>query len=458
MQKKFIVSVSLFVLISVQNNLIAQKNNEKKLIEFGWDYPNISFLEANITNMEKTPFDGVVFSFDFDIYNAFDTTHYDVSKFQYDDLSKIQWKKFSDNFLFMRGAGHTGAHWLDNKSWEKISENLKNISKALAISKTKGIGFDPEFYYPDSTLNPWIYKAAWYHNFSYKEVGKYVRKRGKQFIENLQTYKPDVKILCFWLLDLVYMQSLNHPVAETGMALYPFFIQGMLDGKNKESEIIDGNESSYYYQKPENFVTAGEFLREKGKIFIPKSLQPQFDKVSLAHAIYFDWIYAKLPAYEKGFNKQTKESWLEDNLYSAFKTSDKYIWFYDERINWWKGKVDSGVAQIIKKVRNKIKVQQNNKANQITGTSLLLNFKEKEHQNYQGFYYNYSKNKNTLRIKFLNNNIKSLQIYENSKLIYSNNNPAVNFTINLNNIYNRKDNLIAIAKDRNGVANVAYIN
>ena len=37
------------------------KSETKKLIEFGWDEPSTSFMKAHIEEMEKTPFDGVVF-------------------------------------------------------------------------------------------------------------------------------------------------------------------------------------------------------------------------------------------------------------------------------------------------------------------------------------------------------------------------------------------------------------
>src|SRR2546425_6926249 len=37
------------------------KAEQKKLIEFGWDEPSTEFLRAHIAEMEKTPFDGVVF-------------------------------------------------------------------------------------------------------------------------------------------------------------------------------------------------------------------------------------------------------------------------------------------------------------------------------------------------------------------------------------------------------------
>lgn len=244
MFKNTLVFVSFFFISSLSYLFAQDKLNKKKLIEFGWDYPNVTYLKTNIAAMEKTPFDGVVFSFDFTIYNAFDTTQYADSKFQYDDLPKIQWKKFTDNFLFVRGASYNGARWLDDESWDKIELNLKKISKALAISNAQGIAFDPEFYFNNPDLNPWVYKPSLYNNLSYEEVGAYVRKRGKQFIKTLQTNKPDLKILCFWLLGLVVDQNKSQPIEETGMALYPFFVEGMLDGKNKTSEIIDGNESS----------------------------------------------------------------------------------------------------------------------------------------------------------------------------------------------------------------------
>jgi len=423
------------------------KADPKKLIEFGWDYPTISFLKNNINEMEKTPFDGVVFSFDFDIYNAFDTTQRPNFQFQYKDLLEIQWQKFTDNFLLVRGVGYSGAHWLNDESWEKIVKNLKRVSRALAISKAKGIGFDPEYYYKDSTLNPWVYRASWYKGLSYQQVGNYVRKRGKQFMQALQTNKPDVKILCFWLLGLVSMQNQLHPITETGMALYPFFVEGMLEGKNKTSEIIDGNEYSYGYQTSASFVESGKYQRKDGAKLIKG-----------AQAIYFDLIYAKSPVYNKGYDNKTKQRWLKNNLYNAFKTTDKYVWFYNEKINWWKGQVDSGVAEIINGVKKQISMERNNTNLQISGKSSIFNIKEGEQNNYQGFYYNYEKNTNELQVKLLDKNITSLEVYNNSRLIYSLNETPLEFTINLNKKYNKKGNLIVMCKDNKGKASVAYVN
>jgi hypothetical protein len=454
MFKKSIIFIEcLFVIFSPYLLHAQNKLDKKKLIEFGWDYPNVSFLKSNITSMEKMPFDGVVFSFDFDIYNAFDTTQFADSKFQFNDLSKIQWKKFTDNFLFVRGAGLSGPHWLDDNSWLKITRNLKNISKALAISKAKGIGFDPEFYFNNPKLNPWTYSPSLYNNLSYQEVGNYVRKRGKQFMQALQTEKPDVKILCFWLLGLVSDQTQSLPIDQTGMALYPFFVEGMLEGKNKSSEIIDGNESSYWYKTPESFVTSGEYLRDNGSKLIKKSLQSKFKEVSLAQSVYFDGIYGKLPGTEKHFDKQSKEQWLGENLYNAYKTTDKYVWLYGERVNWWKAGGDSVAAAIIKNVQQQINADWNNKNSILSETSIQWG-----KGNNQGYDYSYSKSNHILTVKLLDKNFKIFQVYNNSRLIYELKDPQKNLTINLNEIYYQKGNLILLAINSNKITSVAYVN
>lgn len=455
--KPIIFIFSLFFGFSPYLLFAQNKPNEKKLIEFGWDMPNVSSLKANIPGMEKMPFDGVVFRYDTYIFNAFDTTYRADSVFQYNDLASIPWKTFTDNFLLVRGASYTGAHWLNDTDWLKITENLKKVSKSLVGANVKGIGFDAEYYY-DPKYNPWIYKPSLYNNLSYEEVGNYVRKRGTQFIQALQTSKPNLKVLCFWLLSLVYTQNLHQPIAETGMALYPFFIEGMLEGKNETSEIIDGNENSYSFQKPEGFVISGQSLRVEGKKLLHESVQSVFNQVSSAQAIFFDLIYAKSAQYDKGFSKLAREQWLKNNLYSAFKSTDKYVWFYNERINWWKGQVDSGVANIIDEVKNKINTERNNRSNQLNGKSSIFDFKEKQPENYQGFLFSYTKRGNILQIKLLNDGIKSLQVCSNSRLIYEIENPSVDFTINLNNKYQGNGNLIIMAKDDKKIVSVAYVN
>ena len=198
--------------------------------------------------------------------------------------------------------------------------------------------------------------------------------------------------------------------------------------------------------------------REEGSKLVSVSLQPNLQKVSLAQAVFFDLVYAKVPNSDKGFDNATKEKWLRYNLYNAFKTTDKYVWFYNERINWWKGQVDTGVARIINEVKDKIYLEQNNSDPQISGYSVILDFKGKTPDNYRGISFLYSRNKNAIHISLFDTGIKNIQLFNNSRIIYNIENPSNDFTINLNKKYNKKGNLIILAKDSKGIVSVAYVN
>src|SRR6266576_3716967 len=52
----------LFSLLASSATLVgAAELKTKKLIEFGWDEPGTSFMREHIAEMERAPFDGVVF-------------------------------------------------------------------------------------------------------------------------------------------------------------------------------------------------------------------------------------------------------------------------------------------------------------------------------------------------------------------------------------------------------------
>jgi hypothetical protein len=193
------------------------------------------------------------------------------------------------------------------------------------------------------------------------------------------------------------------------------------------------------------------------------SLQNKCQEISMAQAVYFDLIYGKTPAFDKGYDRQTKERWLRNNLYAAFKSTDRYVWFYNERANWWNKAIDSGVAVIIRSVKNQINKELQNRSNVIKGKSSMLflnrlsDVTESESINNTGFYYTFSKMKKALQLTFLNTKNNDLQIFQNSALIYEAQNPSKTTLINLLGKYNN-GNLIILSKDNNGKVSIAYVN
>ncbi|MFS8082954.1 MAG: hypothetical protein ACMG51_05840 [Ginsengibacter sp.] len=457
MKKAVLYAIDLLLII--MSTTAHAQNSEKKLIEFGWDYPTVEYLKKNIIQMEKTPFDGVVFSLDFKVYNAFDTLRFPDSVFQFYQLTKIPWKKFTDNFIFVRGESLNGAQWLNDKAWDNISENIKNISKAVFASKAKGILFDPEYYIPDSTRNPWTFSSSLYPGLSYEQVGASVKKRGKQFIQSLQTYSPDIKILFTWMLGLVSAQNRLLPIQKTGMALIPFFIEGILDGSNGKSELIDGNEFSYGYMESAHFIWAGERIRNDAKKYIKNNYQSQISKVSIAQAVYFDGIMATSAVFNKGYDSATKKRWLKENLYNALKTTDKYVWFYNEKINWWKNQVDSGISKLITDVKDRINSEFDvmNHSSSISKSFSRYEFRNGNTEVRPGSAL-YNPSTNILKIYAGTSSFTSIELYKNSRLIFTKEDPPINFEIDLNGTYDRSGNLIIVTKLSNGMIGRVYLN
>src|SRR5436853_5943578 len=83
---------------------------QKKLIEFGWDEPDTAFMRQHIAQLEKTPFDGTVFTAD--AYDAkgtkinfmnecWGTRTFKGEEFSQAlaDLQATPFKKFKYNFL-----------------------------------------------------------------------------------------------------------------------------------------------------------------------------------------------------------------------------------------------------------------------------------------------------------------------------------------------------------------------
>jgi len=458
MYKKQYALLAIFSAAFFVNSAGQQPPFSKKLVEYGWDYPTVDQLKSNLPAMEKAPFDGVCFSIDKNILAAFDNTPDPDSRFQFDKLPGIPWSKFTDNFLIVRGAPASGAHWLDDQSWDIISQNLKKISKAVSLTGAVGIGFDAEYYFKDSTRNPWVYRPEYYNNLSYDAVGEYVRKRGQQFMQALQAYKPDIKVLCFWLLGWTWDQHKTRPVEKTTMALYPFFIEGMLEGQNGSSAIIDGNESSYWYQSFIPFVTVGTYIRGVEASLLDARYRDQYSRISVAESVFVDGLLGMAPAYNRGLDSRTKSGWFRDNLYFAYKTTDQYVWLYDERVNWWDNRVDPSVRDIIDQVRKEMADDAKSAGNDSKGESAVPDYKAGQNSSYHGFSYTYDQPQHRLEITLLADGITSIQVFDNSRPIYTLQSPPNHFTVDLAKLYHSGGNLIIVSKNGKGAMSVAFVN
>jgi len=124
-KRLFMISSALLICVALFPELAAgQPRPMKKVIEYGWDVPYPDFVEQNMQEMEKRPFEGIIFltkGFD----HAFDTGVWKQEELQpqLDTLAKIKWRKFTDNFLTLYAANKGGMNWFN----DDIGETLKII-------------------------------------------------------------------------------------------------------------------------------------------------------------------------------------------------------------------------------------------------------------------------------------------------------------------------------------------
>lgn len=347
--------------------LIAQPRPQKKIVEYGWDVPYPAFVRDNIREMEKRPFDGIIFRTEgFD--HAFDVQPWNRGDLepQLATLADIRWQKFSDNFLTLYAANKAKMDWFNDDQWKVIVENMKLFSVAVSRGRCVGVCFDPEPYGDD----PWVYPGP-YADRSFDEVSEQVYRRGRTFIAALQEHMPKLKVLSFFELAL-YQDLVDEPdptvrkqrLQKLWMPLLPAFYMGMLDGASPDVVFIDGNESAYYYESPEAYYRAYHLIRQHAQAMVPEALRPKYNaQVQAGMALYIDQTLARrtTPTTSHHLTAEQQLRFFEHNVYYALATSDEYVWCYSERMNWWlppekaggDSALPSGVEEAIVSARHK---------------------------------------------------------------------------------------------------------
>lgn len=326
-------------------NVQAQQPHAKKLIEYGWDVPNPDTIRQNIREMEKLPFDGLIFRIPGG-QNILTKEKWDEAKFQQamDDCKGIEWQKFTDNFAIVLAA--STMDWFSDADWEAVRNNVGIVAKAAALARCRGICFDAEPY----GNNPWNYpNQAHAKEKSFAEYEAKARQRGAEFIQAVTAHMPTPVIHTFFQLSL-FRGILDEPdpekraqkLSQHSYALLPAFLNGMLDAAGPDVTITDGNEPSYYYTNPLDYYRVYHLIRQSALSMIaPENMRKYQTQVQVSQALYVDYVFAlgvwgERPVPARMLTPEERAKWFEHNVYYALSTTDEFVWLYSEKMNWWK--------------------------------------------------------------------------------------------------------------------------
>ena len=335
----------------------------KKLIKCGWDMTHPDFVCRNIRNMEKRPFDGIIFRLGDDHNLAFDTRAWDEislqSQFEY--LRKIEWQTFTDNFIHLYATNSQGMNWFNDNHWKVITDNLRLVVRAAKIGRCVGLSFDTESYGP----NPWMYTAGNYPTKTFGAVAAMVRRRGAQFITALQGEMPEIKLLSFHQLGYFGENRFVNPgilddpnperrerlLSQDSSALLPAFFNGILDAAGSGVTLIDGNENSYFYRSSEEFYKGYHVVKQRVlSLVAPENQKKYRAQVQAGQAIWQTWCIPTTSQFQTlghFLASEDRVQYLEHQVYYALQTTDKYAWFYTDKQEWWRDPVPAGRMPVV---------------------------------------------------------------------------------------------------------------
>jgi len=315
----------------------------KKLIETGWDMPTPRQLRENLAEMEKRPFDGVVISLAPSLSSAFENRTWDREDFRVpvEDLKACRFKRFTDNFI-MLNANPGNVDWFDDAGWKNVVEHWRIASWAAREAGVKGILFDPEAYVePYAQFRYLAQPGREQHTFT--EYGAKARQRGQEVMRAVAGEYPDATIFSYFLLSIA-APSARHDdprraLATEGYGLLPAFLDGWLDAAPPTLTFVDGDERGYRYNDPKDYLEAAVQIRGEFQQVISRENRAKYRaQVQVSSGLYLD-AYVNPPSSPwyidgKGGSRVRR---LAENLASALRAADEYVWIYGEKGRWWPG-------------------------------------------------------------------------------------------------------------------------
>ena len=304
----------------------------KKLIETGWDMPDTKRLRENFAAMEQQPFDGAIVQAvgkPGPLSVAFSNITWRHDDFQncLDDLRACRFNRFRDNFVLL-GANPGNVDWFDDAGWQTIVEHWRIAAWLAKHGGLRGILFDPEPYTePHAQFKQTTQPQAKQHSFD--DYRAKARQRGREVMQAVAAEFSDLTLFCY------FMNSVQHgvPRPSDGYGLYPAFIDGWLDAAPPTVTFVDGCENAYTFKTVNQYLEAAVQIKGTAQEHISPANRSKYRaQVQVSFGIYLD-AYANPPT--SPWHVPGKTDALRNNVTTALRVADEYVWVYGEKSRWW---------------------------------------------------------------------------------------------------------------------------
>lgn len=324
-------------------NTVADQAPSKKIIVHSWDLRvSLDDLIRNLGSIEKLPIDGI--SIFFKVKRKTNPKPYFGSimtdpkwnkewfSFELEAIKKISSGKLKHNFIFTKLTCRKRLSWSDDSAWEAAAHNFGIMAWLAKNTGTKGLIIDPEDY---NNTRQYTFLPT---DGNYVETAGLARKRGQQIMRAVSQEYPDATLLFFWLLSLqpeLYNNSSN-PLenARRESALWPHFVNGMLDAVSPNIKLIDATENAYRFnsEKRDFYVSALNISRKAIYLIASGNRNKYRNQVQVGFGLYLDMYINNhkslwyLPPLNGSRLKRFQRS-----LKQAMRVTDEYCWLCGEK-------------------------------------------------------------------------------------------------------------------------------
>jgi len=332
------------------------------IIELSWTSPDTVYLREHVREMEKRPLDGVtvrVADPRFPHGTVLNGTGKGDAGWAFlqkrrlkrstidaaiADMRATPLTRFRSNYLNMVTylQDEQTFDWFDDEWWATVLHNTRLLAEFAMKGGCEGIILDPEEYGCHIWSPPGMLQDPLYSGRSYEQLVEKVRQRGREFVATINQEFPGAHFLVLhaWE-DLLWRVADDFDrLPEQKRALIIAFLDGMLEGSDSETIIMDGIEHGYYIEEAEEFAVKCDRVRRYGPLL--STVPEQFRrKVRIATGIWLDRNARWFPdEIEKNFWSPQR---YQKAITNALEANDGFIWLYCERPTFW---LDSPAATL----------------------------------------------------------------------------------------------------------------
>jgi hypothetical protein len=340
--------------LSVCAALGAPRAEKKKLLEWGWSEPDTAALRALLPQMERSPFDGCVFSvrygpggtggsFSWQAWGRRRFSRAELASAE-QDLRALRPRRFRSLFLRLNVTpGDVG--WFQDHA--AILANAELAASLARAGHARGVLLDVEQYEgPLFDFGRQPMAAA----YGFDACARQVRQRGREVMAAFQRGYPGLTVFLTFGHTLPWLEmtapegqagsaaapvGARRPLADVPYGLLAPFVDGLLDGARGRTVVVDGFELSYGFREPRRFEEARRTF-ETGVLPIVGDPAAYRRRARLAFGLWLDYDWRRLGWFpdEPARNHFTPEA-LARALGAAREETDEFVWLYSEKAPWW---------------------------------------------------------------------------------------------------------------------------